>query len=198
MDDVYVMDIFASVGNQFVLTTLAWQNGVSADPTPFDTADALVDTWITSNEPSWLACCPDDYALQGYHCKRVNNTGGPNVITPRPGTLGTFGHGSVISSAGALITAPYYDSGSMKPQWRTARIFVPGVPDTAVSENLFQAAYITALNAFIAALIIPLASSPNLFTYGVWSRKEDAFYSCPDIQLTGKVGTLRKRSKPFI
>lgn len=198
MDDVYVMDIFASVGNQFVLTTLAFQNGVSADPTPFDTADALVDAWVSTNEHPWLACCPDDYALQGYHCKRVNNTGGPNVVTPRPGEIGAFGTDSVISSAGALITAPYFDSGSMKPQWRTSRIFVPGIPAGAVSENLFSTEYQAALAGFIAALIIPLTASPNLFTYGVWSRKEDAFYACPDIQLTGKVGTLRKRSKPFI
>jgi len=196
--DVYLLDIFASVGSQFVLNTLAFEGPGSSSVTPFDDAKNLITAWVAANQVPMMSALSDDYLCQGYHCKRVNNTGGPTVVVPSPGVTGTFGHNSVISSAGAMITAPYFDSGATKPQWRSARMFLPGIPDTAVVENLFSTPFNVVVNAFAAALNIPLVVSPGTATYGVWSRKEDTFYACPDIQITGKIGTLRKRLRPFI
>ena len=126
-NDIHELTIVASVADQFVENVLHFQNNVAASTQPGTDSASLIAAFQADVEPTWLACLADDYGLQGYRCKRVNNSGGPSVIVPRSGVPGSFGTNSVTSGQGACIISSYkYIPSIGSDKYRTGRIFMPG------------------------------------------------------------------------
>lgn len=195
--DVYQLAIFGAVANEYVLNVLHFQSSLTSSPTPDLDAAGLITAWQTAAEAAYLACLSQDYTLGGYQAKRINNTGGPTYIQTPPGLVGTIADNSVVSGAGAVLTAPYYQSSGTKPQWRTSRIFIPGIPATGVVKNQLQALLTTPLSAFATILNSPLGSMPT-YTYGVWSKVTSQWYDITTLRTSAHIGTLRRRYKPVV
>jgi hypothetical protein len=199
--DVFALTIVASVANQFVENVLHFQSNMSSSSTPGPDAQVLVAGFQADTEPQWLATLSDDYLLQGYRCKRVNNGGGPTVILPRTGVPGTIGDDSVTSGQGAVLISPYEfipTFGSNK--WRVGRIFLPAIPQTQIIENELQPAYLTQLNLLCGGLGDSIGTGPN-FIYGVYTRLGTStvpFYEPATIYPSSHIGTQRRRLRPVL
>jgi hypothetical protein len=200
-NDIHELTIVASVADQFVENVLHFQNNVAASTQPGTDSASLIAAFQADVEPTWLACLADDYGLQGYRCKRVNNSGGPSVIVPRSGVPGSFGTNSVTSGQGACIISSYkYIPSIGSDKYRTGRIFMPAIAESAIEENELQPGFITALQALCDLLAAELADGLES-TYGVYSRQTLStvpFYVPDVIYPSSHIATQRRRLRPVL
>lgn len=197
-NDVFQVNVIGSSADEYVENVLHMSSDATGSALPGADALALAGQFLTTNIPTYLACLGTDYVLGGLKVKRVNNTGGPGALALGLGAPGTFAGETVVSGAGGVLTAGYYDTIMTTPRWRTTRIFMPGLPAGAVDEGAFQPAYITALAAFAAQLATPITAGGRTFTYCAYKRSTGSAFTV-NAPVIGKVlGTQRRRYRPVI
>lgn len=197
-NDVYQVNVIGSVANEYVENVWHFESSALNSVTPGADAAALLTALQSSVQTPFLACLPDDYELGGYKAKRVNNTGGPSAVLLAGGAAGAIGATSAVSGEGAVITCGYFNSLGPSMRWRTTRIFMPGLPQDAISEGEFRALYIAAVQAFADDLVTPITAGPNTLTYCAYSKAMGHPYAVNPPQVSALVGTQRRRFKPVI
>jgi len=103
--------------------------------------DSITLDCITAFEGSiktaWMNCLPEDVFLLGYKARRVSPSGGPTVtkvLTSTPGgRSGNFSAGSI----GPCLIVGYMQTDG---DWKTGRVFLPGVSEDDIEENSYDPA----------------------------------------------------------
>jgi hypothetical protein len=194
-NDVYAVTVKGRIGNEFVENVLMYQDQSAVINTdPFNQASILVNGWVANVLTQYVACLSSDYMCTTVNARRVNNSGG-QTFSGRPLTSGTLGTG-VISGAGPLIVSPYFQAGGVTPQWRVARMFLPGIAEGSIIGNAFQAPLTAALNTLCTTLDASLNNGGETWVYGAYSRKLSTFYSVTGSNASLLIGTQRKRFRP--
>jgi len=191
--DVALLEILGSVAGQPVANVIALQSDEADNANPGQQAKALIDIWLATANVAYLACLPDDYSQHGFRARRVNNTGGPSAALPNADN-GTRGDNAIASGTGPCIIGSYFDT----LDWKSSRLFIPGVAVGDLVGNVFDAALIAAVNTFKAFLIDPLPADADghVWTPGVWRRTAGEFSLLVSNSVSLVVGTQRRRYRP--
>lgn len=199
-EDVYSLVIFANCCNQPVENVLHFRDDNSNGTTPQIQAEDLVTIWEADFESEWLDCLPDNYELIGYKARRVNNTGGPTFQKPKTGN-GTRGDAG-SSALGPCVISSYYDG----TNWRSGRIFLPGIAEADITNNQPAAGLVAAVAALEVPLLAPQTGggAPSTMQYCIFKPSAPpnqtngaGFYFFP-VQATfsGKMGVQNRRLRP--
>lgn len=193
-NDVYQFNILGLAENQPWESVLHFESNVANSTTPLTVASNLVAAFGASVQTTFRACLADDALITGFKSKRVNNTGGPQLLDPISPVTGSFGDNSHVASISGVVLS-YYTQGT---KTRTGRWFLPGLPDTAYDDGVFSSPYKAAVAAMISAITGTLTSGGSTFHFGVWAAKTTTFMLPSLVKLSGHLGTQRRRLVPLI
>lgn len=197
-NDVYQLQIIASVAGEFVENVLNFVSTELDGANPGASAAAFLLEWQADNQVAWLAAVSSDYELGGYKAKRVNNTGGPEAVLLAGGAAGTFPSPSAVSGLGAVLTAAYLDTVPPPGKYRRTRIFVPGLPIDGWAEGAIQPALRTALETLATQIAAPVAAGGQTYQYCAYSRATASVFTTGTPAISIKLGAQRRRYKPVI
>lgn len=196
--DVYQLNIEATVDGNFVQSVYHFY--VNTDPglSPFRTAEDVALAFKNTLQSTWLGMLAADYLLLGYNCKRVFDGGGQSFNVATPGAVGSVSGVSDASIMGGIIEGKYMDP--LTTKWRSLRSFLPGAPSAFIESSVIQAAYNTAMNAFVAILAVHI-TGPATGQYIVCGFKRKP--SKIGLLLTAvgtslHIGIIRKRARPEV
>jgi hypothetical protein len=198
--DVYQLNVVYAGGAQYMECVLHFLSSLASSPAPDSDAVALGLAFRAAVETSLLGCWNGDISLLGYKAHRINNGGGPTMVIPAPaGTVGTAGlfHGMATSRQAALIENDYYDTNGTPPTWRQGRIFLGGVPGDFWNEDVWTSTAIAAYQLFMTALKATIGTAPT-FTNGTWSAKYSTIWAGGDLELSGRMGHIKRRTAPSL
>jgi hypothetical protein len=198
--DVFKMQIVYTAGGEFMESVLHFLSSLTGSTHPQTDALALCEQFSTAVQAKLLACWYTDVTLLGYRASRINNGGGASAVLPQPvGTVGTYSGslGTPTTRQAALIELDYYDTMATKPRWRQGRIFMGGVPQAFWDDDMWTSDAVTAYTAFATFLNTLIGSSPN-FQYGIWSRKNTTLWTNTGLELSGRMGHLKRRTRPSL
>lgn len=191
-NDVYQLVMRGVCSGQFWETVQHYQSQVASAIDPVATALRLINGFRADVEGPIQEILATDNSITGYTAKRVNNGGSPNVMLPITPVAGVVSGTSATSAIAYLIVSEYV-SGS---HFRTGRWFIPGIPETNLVGNSYTAGAITDVGAVVSANS-GIASTPDIFTWGVWSRTHTLFTAPIYAHLSSKVGVQRRRLLPI-
>lgn len=197
-NDAYQLIIGANLAGQPVENVLHFDSGVEASPNPEDVNQLLQDAWDADFETPFLACLPDNYTVIGYKIRRVNNGGGPALVTiAAAATTGARGADAEDSAIGPCLISSFNNG----VNWRTGKIFLPGVAAGDVVNNVIQAALIAAINTLIVEIEGPHVQGGSTFQYAVFAKQGGFATKAPFIpantSLSVKLGVQGGRLKPI-
>lgn len=198
--DVFQMSIVYTAGGQYMESVTHFLSSLTDSTHPQADALSLATAWHSSVESDMLGCWYSDVTLLGYRSKRVNNGGGASAVLIAPaGTVGTYGSGPGMPTSRqcALLEMDYYDNLATLPRWRQGRICMGGVPSPFWADDVWTTDARNAYSAFITAFNVTLGSSPN-FRIGIWSRKNSQLWGPTGWELSGRMGYLKRRTKPTL
>lgn len=173
---------------------LHFQLNESGAGTGADYCVALINSWMTANAATFLACHAVDTILQTVSAKKINPTGSLTIVMPQA-EPGTGPATSFASAIGGLIEFVPEDG------WpHSAKVFLASAPVGWVIEGVVQVAYETAIIAFADALATNLVLDGGLGTaiYGLWSKKTAIFHATIDNFFKAVVSSLSKRLRPNV
>jgi hypothetical protein len=192
--DVYELKIWwADADGKKSANITHWQSAtVTGGGFPYDIANELITAFAAANQAALLDCVASDVTLAVYQCRRVTNGGGPTAeqIINSPGTFADTSFSNAAAANIALIpsTAPY--------KRKTGHFFLGGVPSTAIVGDVWQAAYETVVQAFIALLQIPLTVGADHFNQVIYDRVTAIATGISDWLFRNVISPLRRRLKP--
>jgi len=194
---VYELDLSGRSGGEYVQNVLHYDVAESGSSFgPYDYAQDLFAAWNSTMRAKWLDINTGDYELTSERSRKVQSPGGPmavNVESPgtRIGSRGALG----ASGIGPVILFPVNLAGRNA----TGKIFVPGVANDDILDNVFVNGLPAKLLTFSSNLVIPL----TLVTTGVnaqfciYHRKTQVNTHAAVNRISEKVGTQRKRYVPM-
>lgn len=198
--DVYLLKVAYAAAGEFMENVLAYEASVTGSTTPEADALELCTGWESTVLPTLLPLWAPETVLLGLRASRVNNTGGPSAVLLGNGSqVGTGPAGLDDTRTAAVFSFDYYDTLAATPRWRTGRLFMGGVYEGAMKDNLWSATYITNATTFVGALAGPVGSPVN-FNSGIWSRKHKQIQgvATPNWELSPAIGGLKRRIMPHV
>lgn len=156
-------------------------------------AATLAPIFVANILPAIAACVAEDTTFELVEVKAINPKGAGFQLTCA-NLQGTNGLTSVTSGEGPIIECPFVNSAN---KYRTGKIFMPGIPTGAVVGNIVQPGLITLLVAVTTILQTGQPSSPYSFYFCI-HEKETGFGYVPEyFYVGGKLGTQRRRLRPY-
>lgn len=191
-NDVHQLVVHGYCAAQYFEMVPHFQSNVDTAPNPVAASTALINGFVADVEADLLACLAADTEILGYKCKRVNNGGSPEVMTPRTGAAGTVAGTSASSALSLCVILGYPHGGA----WHAGKIFLPGIPEGKLAGNVIDSSLVTLVDNFIASLT-SFTDSGYSFTNGIWSRKYSLFNLPIYRNLSIKPGIQRRRLLPY-
>lgn len=193
-NDVYQLNIVGLAEGQAWESVQHFESNTASDPNPITIAGRLISAFIASNQTALLACMGDDATINGYKAKRINNTGGPQVLRPITPVHGSAANDCTVASISAVILS-YYVQGT---KTRAGKWFLPALPDGIYDNGVFAAGFITDVGALIADMILPITNGASTFNWGVWSTVHTTFFLPAPAVFSQHLGTQRRRLVPVM
>jgi len=190
-NDVYQLVMRGESRGQFWETIQHYRSGVDTAANPVAAAANLIQGFKDNVENFVVAMMSEECQITGYTAKRVNNGGSPSVLEPQTGLPGDIASDPLPAANAYLINSAY----SHMSQFRTGKWFIPGIPESLIDGQEYAAGAITAAGDLIAA-VVGFTEGGDTFAYGVWSRTYSLFFVPTYIQLSPKVGVIRRRLLP--
>lgn len=154
---------------------------------PFAIADTLANAVYDALNDTYYPCVGVDYLSVAISCRRVNGGGGPTFTKVLAD--GGLGDGaSVSNSLGPNI--------ALIPQaapWRAGHIYLPGMPSSALIGDVFQAAFITLVEAFQSAIGAAVPVFSTTFVQVIYDRVTQLARSIIGTELRAKATPLGRR-----
>ncbi len=169
-------------------------SGVGVDPDDtYRDAQSLINGWKAALEALFLAMLPATYHLISYASRRWQNK--PSSVAHQvyisPGQAGTGGSlGEATQLCPVIFLVPTMGTKS------GGKIFLPAVPQGSIIGNQPQAAWVTAVQAFEAALISGFTNDGMTWTSVVASHKTGVSSTVISAHLSPVIGYQRKRRSP--
>jgi len=192
-NDVYQLVMRGSSRGQFWETVQHYQAGVASAANPVAAAQNLVDGFRGDVEPAVTALMSEECEITGYTAKRINNGGSPSVLEPISAVPGDIASDPLPAANGYLINGAY----SFASQFRTCKWFIPGIPESLIDGQSYAAGALTAA-ANLISQNASFTSGGDSFTWGCWSRTNSVFIIPSFVQLSPKVGIIRRRLLPVL
>jgi hypothetical protein len=199
--DVYQLTIQSAMGGQISESVLHFEITTPGEETwPGTIAKLLIQAFQAEVQALYLACLGSDTVLRGYIARRISPSGGNSTFIATPDVTGSGPTPSTASSLGAVLLAGYRSAVSGK--YRSGRLFLPGAPQTYISENEPSSAYLDAIIALTEELQANISGSGFVWKTVIWSREDSQAYVGVSGYLnwyySGKLGTQRRRLKPAL
>ena len=141
----------------------------------------------------WLATLPPDYLLTMLASRRVSAV--PSATAVESEVAGGYA-GTLGTQCTALQTCP---SVFLVPTMGTksgGKIFWPCIPQGQLIDSVYQAAWKTAVDAFIAAAVAGFTQAGITWTLAIWSRKTQSASTVAGHNFSPVIGFQGKRRKP--
>jgi len=196
--ELFEVTMSGNLGGQFVQNINHWVLNNSSATGAYESA---VDLLNGLNETAkfiegFMECCPAEFTLTSVRCRRIGPTGGPTAILlqaqlvqdtgQRAGTI------SVSSSAPLLLLLT-----TNRPN-RLGRMFLPGLSETDVANNVLAAGLVSQMDAlgvlFRVGDVTPV--SGDSYNGVVYRRALAVGDSLTATRVSQTVGTQRRRQKP--
>jgi len=191
VNDCYALQLFFAMPKQPAECIIHYRDELLGSANPQSDANDLLAQWQIANGALFMACVPDSVTLIGIKCKRVNNTGGPNVQVPLNVAGGRAGEMSTTGIA-PVLTYPYTNGA----RWFAGRIFLPGVSEDDIAENVYDPALVVALDAYKDASILGFVGATRTWSPCIWSPTHSTWYGINTVSISGKPGIQNRRMKP--
>lgn len=182
---------YGSALGDYGLNTLFYLPDVTPTGSPFDQAKALVNAWITSNLPAYLAALSNLISVIAVTGRVIGPAGGPSYEVGN-GSVGSEGAMQLTFADCALIR--YFGGGTGKEEVKT---YIPGVPVGSWVNELPIGSYITLINAIITAETTPIPASGTQYTRAGWKRSTGVPFQVNEGTLRSKICFLRRRLLPL-
>jgi len=190
-NDVYQLVMRGNSRGQFWETIQHYQAGVASAANPVAAATNLIDGFRGDVEDKITAMMSEECEITGYTAKRVNNGGSPSVLEPISAVPGDIASDPLPAANGYLINGAYTHSG----KFRTCKWFIPGIPESLIDGQSYAAGALSAAATLISSNG-SFTSGGDSFTWGCWSRTHNLFIIPSFVQLSPKVGIIRRRLLP--
>lgn len=161
---------------------------------PWDYADSLVASWISTINSSYLALFGDDVTLDFITAKKVNGTGGPSSA-------------HAVAAAGSAASQSSTTGASADVQWQTSstnnrpgHTYLAAFPYDQLQADAFQALFVGHVGTWIGKMITPLTLAGALgnATFGIYTRKTDTFNVANSGRIRPKATMMNKRLLPQV
>lgn len=193
-NDTYQLVIAGHTAGEFWENVLHFRNELTNGPNPVQNAGELIFQFQSVAEDALADCLATDCSITGYKCKRINNGGGPYVMKPQTAVPGTVTGTSATSAAAQLLTAPF----TRASKWFTGKIFLPSVPESALTGNTLSTPQIALLQAFIDLLKLGFDGDAGHWDYVIWSKDVALPFLPFDVNVSAKIGIQRRRLTPVM
>lgn len=196
---VYEVIFTGRVAGQFVQDVLHMNILDTLSGPPYSIAKDILELInVTVNiTGGWCNMLPEDYTLTSIRCRQLRPVGGPTAIILQSAlnedTGQRSGNADVSSNSPLIIWIP-----TTGPA-RTGRVFVPGVSQTDVDENVLTAALVTEMESF-AQSWKDGGTTPNLSLEArgsVYRRIAGVGDLIDDFRVSPVIGNQRRRLKPI-
>lgn len=181
---------WVAANKNFGMNVFHYQMDDSLFSSEWAAAQALANAFVTTIIPLISNMQSNDVTINIVTARRIDGGGGlsassvVNVTGNQPGPTIS----SVLAACFKWITAD--------PDNRPGRTFVGGVVGAAISDETWQAAFLTPALTFIAAMTVNLAVGLANAVFGKYDRKSATFFPITDGQLNPKPSGFNKRSLP--
>lgn len=196
--DVYSVSILGSVSGQPVANVLHAVDDVTGDADPIAGAAALNSGLLAGMGviDKYLDCLPENYEMKALRTRRINNTGGPNVTSPNvaAGTRAGFANVSGVGPVGLF----HANAAGGEVEWRTGKVFFPGVSSADVDNNIFVDTLITDIYEFLNGWrTMAIAGGGHNFSGCIVNTLDGNPLQIMAVGVSLKVGTQRRRYVPL-
>jgi hypothetical protein len=161
-------------------------SGTSAHATAYN----LCNHFFSTDMALFRATVASDVIINILNAKRVDGTGGATAhfIISTPGLFVDSSYTMAVAAAASI--AP---GGALN---RLGRWFFWGMAQSSFLDGVLGVALLAAIQAFLNALITPLALTVGTATYGTYSKKTGAFVPADDYEVAEKATGMSKRTRP--
>jgi hypothetical protein len=178
-----------------VQNTLHVDVAESGSHTPYEYATDIINLWVVSYKTHWLACCTNGYYITSVTSRKVQTPGGPlAVILYAPGAQGGARGNAAASGLCPVMLFPVLLHGKNV----TGRIFLPGVAQTDIQDNVLSASLLTAMSTMSTDLLATWALSVTGVNANVciYNRANQVNTHVTIYRPSTKPGTQRRRYVP--
>lgn len=191
--ETYELDVDGTLAGMYRSNVLHFKGVGVASGDTLAAAESLVTGWNANLKTLWLATVPQTYALDMLRARRA---------TPKPSAVGYLSYGPFAevgtrgSNASAQQTCPSIFLVPTMGVKSGGRIFWPAVPAGDLDQNAYSAAWRTAVDAAIAAMISGFTTSGITWTLAIYSRKLSSTSDIAGHNYSPVIGFQSKRRKP--
>ena len=148
--ETYELKVAAKLAQQDVLNVMHYRVDNDSEGATVAFANDLCNGWDSIVKPLWLACLPPDYELRYIYARRVIAPGGDGWWLEYPG--GTT-NGELGTHTGPAALSPIIKLyGGLATPYQ-GRIFMPGIAESMVINNVYQTAFTDAIADLIAGFV---------------------------------------------
>lgn len=191
--EVYELRINGTLNASYRQTVLHFQGvGVSSGDT-LAAAESLVTGWDANIKTSFLATLPGVYSLFDLQARRA---------TPKPSAVGYKSYGPFATpGTGATNSTAQQTCPSifLVPSMGTksgGKIFWPAIPAGSLIDSAYQAAWMTAVNTCLAAMLAGFTTAGITWTHCIFSRKLQTAATITGHNFSPVIGFQGRRRKP--
>lgn len=175
-------------------TVLHFQTTGSNDNDTVAAGESLTNGWDSNIKTLWLATVPASYSLTQLTARRV-------VLKPSATVFLQYQFAAYTGSRGTAATGEQTcPSIFLVPTMGTksgGRIFWPTIPQGDVNQSVYGAAWKTAVDAVIAAMVSGFTNAGITWTLGVFSRKLGTVSNVVSHSYSPFIGFQSRRRKPL-
>jgi len=193
----YEIVIAGNVASQYVATVLHAKVTIATPVNPYLTALALIQDFDGSGSlEAFVDMLPTEYTVTSIRAKKVGSGGGVTAVVLQAAL--TFNQGSRVGDVDFSATNPVLTLITVTDVNSPGRIYLPGVSEDDISENILAAGLVTAMQAFATAFKTggTLGGVDN-WVGGVYRRALNTVDTIIGGQASPLIGTQRRRSKPI-
>jgi len=190
-NDVHQLIIAGFCSGQHWECVQHFEANVAVAMDPVVGSNNLISGFKSSCEGFLTDIMSEDCAIIGYKANRVNNGGGPTVMSPQAAVPGQLVSQALPSAMAYLFTQRYPQAG----KWRSGHMFVPGIPESFSEDNGYTAGAIAAAADFLAELL-SFSDGGIGYTWGTWAATAGVFFPPSYAAIAPKIGVQRRRLLP--
>jgi hypothetical protein len=168
-------------------------DGLTADDT-WESGKDLIDSWIDTPMGTWLALMPTTYYIDRLVARRAH----PKGLSTEYHTQFQNGEhaGTISGGAQTQQLCPVVRLIPGTGVKTMGKVFLPCIAEGSINGNVYQAAYLTAIDDHFPQIIGNFGIGPIQWNVVVYSRKLDLVSPIVSYLISPAIGYQRRRRAP--